>query len=289
MTVVSVVSDLHLEFSDTELPGGDILLLCGDIFVARHLEDTVSLERKWRYERFCREELSKYEKVLKVAGNHTYYRSSIEKAPGLIRKLFTECAPHAQLLDNEWVEINGVRFIGSTLWAPCGYGTAYHMAIQDGLNDFSLIRTTHPSIAFKQDDPEAAYSFDGPTDDRRFFVADAHRLHQEALGFLREAVQTELPCVILTHHAPTFFAKNSKRYPGQELDEAYFSNQHAFIESNPHIKLWGCGHSHYRFRAQIGEVKVTANPRGYYPNERMSHGFDPREADFDLATMEFVA
>jgi hypothetical protein len=192
-------------------------------------------------------------------------------------------------LDNEWAEIEGVRFIGSTLWAPCGYGTANHFPIQDGLNDFHFIRTKHPSIAFRPDEPEATYSFDGPTDARRFFVADAYRLHQEAKAFLEEAVKTELPCVIMTHHAPSYMAKNAKRYPSTELDEAYMCNLHPFIEAHPNIKAAFSGHTHYRWRNKIGETKLAANPRGYYPHERMSHGFDVRESDFDLNKMEFIS
>ena len=38
MSVVSVMSDLHLEFADIELPGGDILLLPGDIQMARRVQ-----------------------------------------------------------------------------------------------------------------------------------------------------------------------------------------------------------------------------------------------------------
>ena len=42
MSVVSVMSDLHLEFADIELPGGDILLLPGDIFLAASLKPEVT-------------------------------------------------------------------------------------------------------------------------------------------------------------------------------------------------------------------------------------------------------
>ena len=279
MTIVSVLSDAHLEFAPLELPGGDILLLCGDIFVAKHLQEgEFSTERRERYEEFCAKQLSKYQRVFKVMGNHTHYGSVYEDTAGMIRNLFAEFAPHAQLLDNEWVELEGVRFIGSTLWAPCGYGTANHFPIQDGLNDFALIRTRRPH--------EALTLYDGT---RRFLPEDAYHLHQEAKAFLKEAVQTELPCVIMTHHAPSYMAKNAKRYPGQELDEAYFSNLHPFIEASTNVKFFFSGHSHYRWRNKIGETKLAANPRGYYPHERMSHGFDPRECDFSLQTMEFIS
>lgn len=280
MTIVSVLSDAHLEFSPLELPGGDILLLCGDTLVAKHLQEgEFSTERRERYEQFCAKQLSKYSKVLAIGGNHEPYGARcVEDVPGLYNALFAEFAPHAQFLDNECVEIEGVRFIGSTLWAPCGYGTPNQLVIQDGLNDFALIRTRRPH--------EALTLYDGT---RRFLPEDAYHLHQEAKAFLEEAVKTDLPCVIMTHHAPTFLAKNSKRYPDQELDEAYMCNLHPFIEANPNLRAFFSGHTHYRYRHKIGETKLAANPRGYYPHERMSHGFDVRELDFDLNKMEFIS
>ena len=35
---VNVMSDLHLEFADLELPGGDVLILSGDICEAKNVK-----------------------------------------------------------------------------------------------------------------------------------------------------------------------------------------------------------------------------------------------------------
>ena len=279
MVVVSVASDLHLEFGDIVLPGGDILLLCGDTFVANRLEeaknDADRRAQKKRYRKFCAEELRKYWKVLAIAGNHEFYHGVIPDELELIRDLFSEYAPNATLLDNEHVEIEGVRFIGSTLWATHGCGTGNHLLIQQGMNDFRCIHVRD------EEDPSGFRT-------RKFTVNDANRLHQEAVEFLKEAVKTELPCVIMTHHAPSYLVANRKRYPNQDMDDAYYSNQHALIEDNPGIKCWVFGHNHYRCRRKLGETWLVSNPRGYYGHERMSLAFDSTEADFRLKTFEFV-
>jgi hypothetical protein len=179
-------------------------------------------------------------------------------------------------MDNEYVEIDGVRFIASTLWATYGYGTASQMAIQDGMNDFRLIRVPD------EEDPSGFRT-------RKLRVEDANRLHQEALAFINEAVQTEMPCIVMTHHAPTYLACNRKRFPNGDMDDAYASNQTELILANPQIKCWFSGHSHYRYRANIGGTKVAANPRGYYGHERESMSFDASECDFRLETFEFVS
>jgi hypothetical protein len=278
MTIVSIVSDLHLEFAPCELPGGDVLLLLGDTLVVKDLCHGFSRDREWRYKEFCENQLGKYKRVLAIGGNHEPYGSCIETVPERMRTLFSETAPHAEFLDNQYVEIDGVRFVGSTLWATCGYGTANHVAVQSGMNDFHLIRTKQPH--------EAMEFWNGS---RRFLPEDAYHLHQDALAFLKEAVRTDKPCVVFTHHAPTYLAKNSERYLETELDDAYCSNQHEFILDNPQIKLWASGHTHYRFRSKIGDTMVAANSRGYHGRERSSLDFDPFELDFDLAKLEFVS
>lgn len=275
MTIVSVASDIHLEFSPCELPGGDILLLCGDTFVADYLRearnDADARAQKKRYRDFCAKELKKYHRVLAISGNHESYKGTLTDTPELIRDLFSEFAPTASFLDNQSVEIDGVRFIGSTLWATYGYGTPNELCILEGLNDFRQI---------------CVPSGNGL---RRFNVKDAYNLHQEALAFLKEAVQTELSCVVFTHHAPTYLACNRKRFPDGSMDDAYASNQSEFILANPGIKCWFAGHSHYRYRTKIGETKVASNARGYYGHERSATAFDPTECDFQLETFEFLA
>lgn len=280
MTTVSVVSDIHLEFGQCELPGGDILLLCGDTFVADYLRearsDADARSQKKRYREFCAKELSKYWRVLAIGGNHEHYHGVLTDTSELVGDLFSEFAPNATWLDDQLVEIDGVRFIGSTLWATYGYGTANQLPIQDGLNDFRLIWV-----------PDEGDSTGFAT--RKFTVEDANRLHQEALVFLKEAVNTEMPCVVFTHHAPTYLACNRKRFPNGDMDDAYASNQSELILNHPNIKCFFSGHSHYRFRTKIGETKVASNPRGYYGHERASLGFDSRECDFSLETFEFIA
>ena len=68
---VNVISDLHLEFDDLILPGGDVLILSGDICEAKNVkkdqysEDAVQFKieqkRSDRYIRFFVEECAKYE------------------------------------------------------------------------------------------------------------------------------------------------------------------------------------------------------------------------------------
>jgi Icc-related predicted phosphoesterase len=265
---VSCVSDLHLEWDDCALPGGGLLLVAGDLLVGGELQPgrthKEAIRNRDRYKRFVTEEFRKYWKVLVVLGNHDFWGLYFDEAPEVIREFLFKHAPNVTLLDNEFIELDGVRFIGSTLWASYGHGTANHYFLQKNMKDFDRIKK-HGG---------------------RLLVGDIYEAHQKAVAFLKQALETDKPCVVMTHHAPSYLGIKRTHYPDGNWDDAYASNQHELILKS---KLWIHGHSHYRYRTTVGETKLAANPRGYYGQERMSMGFDPCELDFDLAKFEFAS
>jgi predicted MPP superfamily phosphohydrolase len=183
LTKVSIFSDLHLEFHDlSDLPGGDLLLLCGDVFVACVLKKTRtdgdSRKRRSRFTQFAERELTKYKKVFYVMGNHDHYGGCFEETPELLTKLFENYAPNTKLLNNKAVTYKGVRIIGSSLWATCGYGTESAQAIENGMNDFHLISTKAP----KMNNVHELYNEHYP---RKFRVYDAYIEHEKSIKFIK--------------------------------------------------------------------------------------------------------
>lgn len=275
MNKVSVVSDLHLEFADCTLPGGDILIMAGDIWLARDMgtDGAARPEMRNRFVRFCREELSKYNAVLAITGNHEPYGSNIAEMDGTIRDFLAAHAPNVRLLVNQFAEIGGVTFLGTPLWATCGVGgPVAEMAIGGGMNDFRLIRT-HVSPMDRAPDMVGK--------DRRFTPRDANALHQQAVAWLKDELPRHSRCVVIGHHAPSFLSAGSD-HADNSLDAAYCSNLHELIIDHPQIAIWIHGHTHRAERYRIGNTQVIANPRGYFPSERVSRFFDPTAADFML-------
>ena len=280
---VSVMSDLHLEFHDIELPGGDILCLAGDCFVAAHLcgwqTDAVSCALRKRFTRFVKKELSKYKHVFYVPGNHDFYRGLFEDSAGLLAKFLSEHAPHAKVLDNETVAAGGVAFIGSTLWATYGHGAYAAFEIGRNMNDFVLIRTKNGM----GNEKFPAVQPDG----RRIAVPDIYGRHKECMAYLRKALKwsrsTEIPAIVITHHAPSYMCKSKTfKHSDNGMEDAYYSNQHKLIEENPQIMVWMHGHTHDDCNLQIGDTRIISNQRGYFPSEGRSRYFEPAAADFDL-------
>lgn len=269
------MSDLHLEFADIQLPGGDILILSGDIWTTKDLRSSVTFpEKRKRFARFATKEMTKYSRVLMVTGNHESYGERIDETDDIIRAFLATHVPHARLLANETEVIDGVAFLGTPLWATCGVGNpVLEMKIGGGMNDFHLIRTSRPA-------PEGvAARMVGQ--DRKFTPRDANRLHEEAIAWLRSELPKHKKCIVIGHHAPSFLSAGGDHH-GNDLDSAYCSNLHDLIEAHPQIKVWIHGHTHRDERYQIGGAKVIANPRGYFPDERCSRFFDPTAADFEL-------
>ena len=144
--IVHLVSDLHLDISGyQELPGGDILILAGDICEAKELSkeyhSTKLADRKqgsFPCHDFFEFECAKYNKVLYVLGNHEHYRGRFDKTKELIESMMPA---NVTVLENEVVEYQGVMFLGATLWSDLNKGdslTMYH--IKNMINDYRVIQ-----------------------------------------------------------------------------------------------------------------------------------------------------
>jgi len=101
-----VLSDLHLEFAPfvpepAAVAAADVVVLAGDISPG-----TKAIA--WARQAFPGKP------VVYVAGNHEFYRCDWDKLPGALRE---EAKKHdVHFLENEAVTIEGVRFVGATLW-----------------------------------------------------------------------------------------------------------------------------------------------------------------------------
>lgn len=113
------LSDLHLESQDFRgtLPKGDLLIIAGDLCHARCLDpartDKYSIDQRIRMLRFVDSAVTNFAHVLLIAGNHEHYDGVFDDTAGLLRRNL----PGVTVFDNEHVEIDGIRFFGTTLWS----------------------------------------------------------------------------------------------------------------------------------------------------------------------------
>ena len=234
---IHVLSDLHLEFSDRHPPlalpetGADRVDIAGDIHVGARAFDWA--ERSFRDQT-----------VLYVPGNHEYYGGDLA---GVGRDLRARAArsPNVRLLDNDCLALDGVRFIGSTLWT-----------------DFDLFGRERAGEAMRESlrhlvDFRAIRSANG----RCLTPEETIDLHRAARAFLEASLAEPFdgPTVVITHHAP---------HPGslhprwaQHLTSAGFVSDLQALMGR--AELWIHGHTHDGFDYRVNGTRVLANPMGY--------------------------
>ena len=274
---VSVISDLHIDFADLTLPGGDVLILSGDVFEAKSFKkeiynsEMVLLEheredqRPDRFYRFILEECSaKYRKVIMVMGNHEHYRFQFHKTYEHIK---SQLPNNVHLLEKESLVLDGVLFLGATLWTDMNRQdalTMYHM--QGAMNDYRQITMLNEEKhVYHRLQPE-------------YTVKE----HLKTLEYFRTALaenkQREggpLPVVVVTHHSPSKLSIKPKYEKDVLMNGAYSSDLSEFILDHPEIQVWTHGHTHDTFDYQVGSTRVICNPRGYKYYEPRADEFDP--------------
>lgn len=268
---VNVISDLHLEFADLELPGGDVLILSGDVCEAKRIKSREQLNEitgdqgihSDRYIRFFEEECVKYRQVFYVMGNHEHYGFQYHKTYDQIQE---HLPANVKLLEKECFELDGVLFLGATLWTDMNNHdslTLYHM--KSMMNDYRQITMLN----------EAKSVYHKLTPEHT--VTEHIRTKQYFSKVLenRRAQGNHGPVVVCTHHAPSKASIKPRYLNDTIMNGAYSSDLSEFILDNPEIKFWTHGHTHDNFDYMVGQCRVICNPRGYAGYEGQADSFDP--------------
>lgn len=266
------LSDLHLEAGEFpfDLPRGDVLVIAGDLCHASRLSpdrtDRYSLEQRDRVLRFAEQACTRFANVLLVAGNHDHYDGIYEETIASLRRGL----PGFTVLDDEAVEIGGIRFFGATFWTDFDGGDPRLMdAVRKRMGEYFFVRTRNADAA-------------ATPGLRKFQPEDAARACASAKHALAAAMAAapRAPLVVITHHAPSRRGLNPL-HRGNGADPAYASDCEALIEAHPGIRFWVHGHTHIRRTYGIGTTRVVSNARGFPGKDPSAAGFSAA-AHFDL-------
>ena len=271
---IKLVSDLHLEFVDINIKNDkdyDVLILSGDIMVINDLHDHP--EEKYKhleisalkfgqaraqlFRDFLKRCSFQFPHVVYVAGNHEFYHGEFHRG---IEHLREECAkfPNIYFLERDIQFIDGVLFVGGTLWTYMNRGDPLTLhAIGDMMNDFRVIRND-----------EHGYT--------KLRPAHAMDRYRKTVEYIKQMVDAngDRKCVVVGHHAPSFQSIGEQYKNDTLMNGGYASDLSEFILDRPQIKLWTHGHMHQTFDYMIGGTRVVCNPRGYESHGEVS-GWDP--------------
>lgn len=249
-----VVSDLHREFDGFELPPSDALASADVIILAGDIDVGVA-GIQWAQRVFADKP------VVYVAGNHEFYGGRWDKTLVEMREAAADSNVH--FLEDDVVVVNGVRFIGATLWTNFrlfGKALAFR-AMEEAheyMNDFRRIKLLDPGHArpgYKAPPPRI----------RRLFPLDARSRFKSSFFFIRDALATPFdgPTVVVTHHLP--HRESVAEQFRNDLTSAAFASDLSVLMNRYQPALWIHGHTHDGMDYRVGETRVVCNPRGY-PN-----------------------
>lgn len=243
---IQLHSDLHLEFYDETLFNGesaDTLILAGDIGVFYKKNQLT------RYTDFLKSCSVLYKHVILITGNHEYYRSSIETINHTIKEIISENnLDNVHFLDDEYVDIDNVRFFGTTLWTNYQRGGMTDTIAKElgasRMNDHHLIMANN----------------------QLFTVDNAIDKCNHSLKCIEESKPSDdMHYVVVTHHAPTYESV-SNLFKGNSMNACFVNDLDDFIGKVKPV-VWCHGHVHSQHDYKVHDTRVLCNAKGY-PNEK---------------------
>jgi predicted phosphodiesterase len=252
-----IYSDIHQEFDGFTpkkewLDAADVVIQVGDL---HHAPNNIKILKTWDA------------KILFVPGNHDFWNTNVKQARinpyawnGGGQGYFVECdrtweqcieemreaaeGSKIELMDNNTKIINGVRFIGSTLWYNALSLSGWEVA---NINDYKRI------------------FFGGNQLITPAWVQERHNISVE---FIREELSKPFDgkTVLMTHH-PTWIPPGSKEAQcsiayGNDLEKLWTGKVDLIIH----------GHFHAQIDRVISGTRIICNPRGY-PSEDVRRTF----------------
>ena len=237
MSRLWVLSDLHLEavrYPEAFRPVRsefDVLVVAGDV----HEGDT---DRALR----TVSAFAGGKPVVFVLGNHEFWDREVAHERSIARRA---AAKHGvTLVDDNMVDLAGVRFVGGTLW---GDGT---LAGAEATPD----RPTGERILVRRG--RGGHSITGQ---------DQARLHRHTRGLIEAAVGQQpadgRPLVVVTHHAPHPLCLPETERTGWSAGHA--ASDLSELTDAGQIALWVHGHVHHTVNlVRAGGTRIVCNPAG---------------------------
>ena len=253
---LQIYSDLHLEriphWEPTPAPGADVLVLAGDI--GSYQTGSLLTEPDFGLTRFSPiHGAGHWKHVLFVPGNHEYDGFELNETGERLQALCAQLG--ITWLDRRRVVLDGVRFLGTTLWSDFDSIGPREKAFRAA--NFYLRKNT----CLRGGEPMLAESM--------------RALSLECQQWLRSALAERFdgPTVVVTHFAPTL-ASADPRY-GLAPGTAGFCN--ALDDLVAQADLWIHGHLHCPVDHVTQGCRVVANPLGYAVKGEQA-GFHPASA-----------
>ena len=275
---IALASDLHLEFGAISLENkddADVLILSGDICIAKDLrqKDDYGLIGKNdnnKIHTFFQECCERFPHVIYIMGNHEHYHGDYVTSVGNLRN-HLGYLDNLYILDKETFALDGVTFIGGTLWTDMNKEDPLTLhGIRGYMNDYRTVNNSANVKHYRDSDGNKHISI------AKLLPEDTVADHKAMLEFIDKTVAAWpwAKFVVVGHHAPSKLSTKPRYEKDVMVNGAYSSDLSEFILNHPQIKLWTHGHTHHNFDYMIGSTRIVCNPRGYVNYDDSANNFE---------------
>lgn len=244
---IRLMSDLHTEFrlpykqlTLSDYHGEDVLVLAGDI--ASGSTNTMTVLKFFKAQG--------YKHVVYVPGNHEYYGSTIHDFDSKMRD---KCAEQdgIHFLNCDSVELDGVLFVGATLWTNFRDNFFSMKAAGRFIADFNYIQN--------------------------FSTDEAAKLFYKHFDYIKAAYEQRngRKVVVVTHFLPALECISPRFWNPADLINDYFANDLGNYVADMEDTVWMFGHTHDPIDKVIGNTRIVCNPHGYWTAQDEGQDFDP--------------
>ena len=298
---IALLSDAHLEFQPLVInndEGADVLVLAGDICVAKHFVDdkpTYMQRLVKEYRQFFDHVTKEFPHIVYILGNHEHYHGNVAHTYNILKEHLDYGNLH--ILEKETWTHQGHTFIGGTLWTDMNrLDPLTLMHTQGAMNDFREVLNSNRMVVRNvpvyernplwTDDGKngGQYSKDATgamirigykskEEPARWTPEDSAMDHARMLDYIDHVTREPGSYIVVVHHAPSSLSIAERFKADTLMNGAFRSELDDFIEARPQIRLLCHGHMHNNSNYWIGETRVVCNPRGYAGYEDQADWF----------------
>lgn len=249
---IRLLSDIHAEFYKAyggfnkmhilQSQGEDVLVLAGDIGVgadqvASTLQAFIGGGAKH---------------IVYVTGNHEYYRSTHQDLEQNLELALDSMPQVHWLRGGSVVELDGVYFMGATLWTNFDEDPVAETLSGRCISDFRAINGFSTKLC------------------KELFYADLEGLQQQYVSLDPDAKK-----VVVTHFLPSPLATHPKYRSTNDPVNKYFANDLDHWIEMLHNTTWLFGHTHEAMQFKLHNTDFYCNPLGY-PGEQQTNPFNSK-------------
>ena len=298
---IALASDIHLEFGGItfyNIEGADVLVLAGDICVAKHFAEAgptyakvLAKEYRQFFDHVCRE----FPHIVYILGNHEFYNGDIKHTYNILKEHLDYGNLH--ILEKETWMHQGHTFVGGTLWTDMNrLDPLTLMHTQGAMNDFREVLNSNRMVVrnvpvyernplwtddgknggqYSKDATGAMINigYKSKEEPARWTPEDSAMDHARMLDYIDHVTREPGSYIVVVHHAPSSQSIAERFKHDTLMNGAFRSELDEFIMDRPQIRLVCHGHMHNNSNYWIGETRVVCNPRGYAGYEDQAEWF----------------